>query len=100
MTVSHVTSSNVLLLLRELVKKYVANSNTLILAVSAANVDLATSDALALAREVDPQGERTAPWTARQHKRWQTPHLLFSRLLGGSLYGFLPCRFCRFSRLT
>ncbi|OLQ10276.1 Dynamin-related protein 3B [Symbiodinium microadriaticum] len=37
---------------RDLVKKYVASSNTLILAVSAANVDLATSDALALAREV------------------------------------------------
>ena len=45
-------------------KKYVANNNTLILAVSAANVDLATSDALALAREVDPKGERTATWAA------------------------------------
>ncbi|CAE7939921.1 dymA [Symbiodinium sp. KB8] len=45
--------------IQDLVKKYVASSNTLILAVSAANVDLATSDALALAREVDPQGQRT-----------------------------------------
>ncbi|CAE7230638.1 dnm1l [Symbiodinium pilosum] len=45
--------------IQDLVKKYVANNNTLILAVSAANVDLATSDALALAREVDPKGERT-----------------------------------------
>ena len=48
---------------RNLVKKYVASNNTLILAVSAANVDLATSDALALAREVDPQGQRTAART-------------------------------------
>ncbi|CAJ1456356.1 unnamed protein product [Effrenium voratum] len=45
--------------IRSLVRHYVAPKSTIILAVSAANVDLATSDALALAREVDPAGERT-----------------------------------------
>ena len=33
--------------------------NAIILAVSPANADLATSDALRLAKEVDPLGERT-----------------------------------------
>lgn len=45
--------------IRGLVLQYVQHKSCLILAVSAANVDLATSDALALAREVDPLGERT-----------------------------------------
>eukprot|EP00931_Biecheleriopsis_adriatica_P055628 TRINITY_DN32934_c0_g1_i1.p1 TRINITY_DN32934_c0_g1~~TRINITY_DN32934_c0_g1_i1.p1 ORF type:complete len:358 (-),score=64.57 TRINITY_DN32934_c0_g1_i1:132-1205(-) len=45
--------------IRQLVLRYVRERNCIILAVSAANSDLATSDALALAREVDPQGERT-----------------------------------------
>ena len=42
--------------IRELVLKYICKPNCIILAVSAANVDLATSDALQIAREVDPQG--------------------------------------------
>lgn len=45
--------------IRSLVLRYVSHESCLILAVSAANTDLATSDALALAREVDPEGKRT-----------------------------------------
>ena len=45
--------------LRELAKSFVEKKSSIILAVSAANVDLATSEALALAREVDPEGLRT-----------------------------------------
>lgn len=45
--------------IRQLVKSFVEKPSSIILAVSAANVDLATSDALALAREVDPEGLRT-----------------------------------------
>mmetsp|Transcript_42646 Transcript_42646/g.92947 ORF Transcript_42646/g.92947 Transcript_42646/m.92947 type:complete len:688 (+) Transcript_42646:57-2120(+) len=45
--------------IRSLVLRYISQKSTLILAVSAANVDLTTSDALALAREVDPEGDRT-----------------------------------------
>jgi vacuolar protein sorting-associated protein 1 len=43
----------------DMCKKYVLNKNALILAVSAANADISNSDALQLAREVDPNYERT-----------------------------------------
>lgn len=36
-----------------------SNPNSLILAVTPATTDLATSEALKLAREVDPEGRRT-----------------------------------------
>lgn len=45
--------------IRSMVRKFITNSNSIILAVSAANVDLANSDALNLARDVDPDGVRT-----------------------------------------
>ncbi|KAJ6641065.1 Dynamin, partial [Pseudolycoriella hygida] len=44
---------------RDMILEYIRKENCLILAVSAANVDLATSDALNLAREVDEEGTRT-----------------------------------------
>ncbi|XP_056138646.1 dynamin-1-like protein [Lampris incognitus] len=45
--------------IRELILKYIANPNCIILAVTAANTDMATSEALKVAREVDPDGRRT-----------------------------------------
>jgi dynamin 1-like protein len=39
--------------------KYIAKPNAIILAVTAANTDLANSDGLKMAREVDPEGTRT-----------------------------------------
>lgn len=45
--------------IREMILTYVSKPNCLILAVTAANTDLATSDALKLAKEVDPAGNRT-----------------------------------------
>ena len=45
--------------LRAIVTDYVSKPNCIILAVSPANVDLANSDSLKLARTVDPQGRRT-----------------------------------------
>ncbi len=45
--------------LEEMARTYVKGENSIILAVSPANADLATSDALRLAREVDPSGDRT-----------------------------------------
>ena len=45
--------------IRNMVRQFIENPNSIILAVSAANVDLANSDALNLAREVDPDGLRT-----------------------------------------
>ena len=45
--------------IREMVLTHIAGANTLILAVSPANADLANSDALKIAKEVDPDGVRT-----------------------------------------
>ncbi|XP_068170252.1 dynamin-1-like protein isoform X2 [Antennarius striatus] len=45
--------------IRELIFKYISNPNSIILAVTAANTDMATSEALKVAREVDIDGRRT-----------------------------------------
>ncbi|KAF8974103.1 vacuolar protein sorting-associated protein 1 [Entomortierella lignicola] len=45
--------------IRDMIIKYVTKPNSIILAVTAANVDLANSDGLRLARDVDPEGART-----------------------------------------
>ena len=45
--------------IKDMVLKYITKSNAIILAVTAANIDLANSDGLKLAREVDPEGQRT-----------------------------------------
>ncbi|BDA43615.1 Dynamin-related protein 1E [Coccomyxa sp. Obi] len=45
--------------LEDMARSYIKGDNAIILAVTPANADLATSDALHLAREVDPTGERT-----------------------------------------
>jgi dynamin 1-like protein len=45
--------------IRNLVVDYISKPNCVILSVSPANVDLANSDSLKLARSVDPQGRRT-----------------------------------------
>ena len=46
--------------IREICLAYVRQPNTVILAVSPANSDITNSDALKLAKEVDPTGERTS----------------------------------------
>ncbi|XP_057800261.1 phragmoplastin DRP1E-like [Salvia miltiorrhiza] len=45
--------------IENMVRAYVEKPNCIILAISPANQDIATSDAIKLAREVDPSGERT-----------------------------------------
>ncbi|KAJ4837000.1 hypothetical protein Tsubulata_022213 [Turnera subulata] len=45
--------------IRRMILSYISQENCIILAVSPANSDLATSDALQLAREADPSGSRT-----------------------------------------
>ncbi|KAG4305576.1 hypothetical protein PORY_001132 [Pneumocystis oryctolagi] len=45
--------------IREMILKYISKPNAIILAVTAANTDLANSDGLKLAREVDPEGTRS-----------------------------------------
>ncbi|XP_071700757.1 phragmoplastin DRP1E-like [Rutidosis leptorrhynchoides] len=45
--------------IENMVRLYVEKPNSIILAISPANQDIATSDAIKLAKEVDPLGERT-----------------------------------------
>ncbi|XP_029108555.1 dynamin-1a isoform X2 [Scleropages formosus] len=45
--------------IRDMIMQFVTKENCLLLAVSPANSDLANSDALKIAKEVDPQGVRT-----------------------------------------
>ncbi|XP_064189601.1 dynamin 3a isoform X3 [Anguilla rostrata] len=45
--------------IRDMIMQFVCRENCLILAVTPANTDLANSDALKLAKDVDPQGQRT-----------------------------------------
>ncbi|KAK6140593.1 hypothetical protein DH2020_025676 [Rehmannia glutinosa] len=45
--------------IEDMVRSYVEKPNCIILAISPANQDIATSDAIKLSREVDPSGERT-----------------------------------------
>ncbi|XP_061594047.1 dynamin 3a isoform X2 [Cololabis saira] len=45
--------------IRDIIMQYICKENCLILAVTPANSDLANSDALKLAKDVDPQGLRT-----------------------------------------
>ena len=45
--------------IRDMLLKYISKPACIILAVTAANTDLANSDGLKMAREVDPEGQRT-----------------------------------------
>lgn len=45
--------------IRDMVLKFISKPNAVILAVTAANTDLANSDGLKMARECDPEGTRT-----------------------------------------
>jgi dynamin 1-like protein len=45
--------------IKDIIMTYVKNPNTVILAVTSANTDLANSDSLKLARDIDPEGTRT-----------------------------------------
>ncbi|XP_072294369.1 dynamin 3a isoform X2 [Eucyclogobius newberryi] len=44
---------------RDMIMQYICKENCLILAVTPANTDLANSDAMKLAKDVDPKGQRT-----------------------------------------
>ncbi|KAK8736500.1 hypothetical protein OTU49_005039 [Cherax quadricarinatus] len=45
--------------IHELILYYIGNPNSIILAVTSANMDMATSESLKMAKEVDPDGRRT-----------------------------------------
>jgi dynamin 1-like protein len=43
--------------MRNLVLQYIRNPNSIILAVTPANTDMATSESIKIAKEVDPDGK-------------------------------------------
>lgn len=49
----------ILLQIKKLIKKFIAKQETINLVVVPSNVDIATTEALKMAQEVDPDGERT-----------------------------------------
>jgi dynamin GTPase len=52
-------SENIVQDIENMVRSYIEKPNSIILAISPANQDIATSDAIKISREVDPTGERT-----------------------------------------
>ncbi|KAK6193509.1 hypothetical protein LQW54_012376 [Pestalotiopsis sp. IQ-011] len=58
-TTTEGTTKDDMLMVRDLVKRYVRDSRTIILAVLPANVDIATQEILELAEDYDKHGERT-----------------------------------------
>ena len=56
--------------IREMNMKYITKPNAIVLAVTAANTDLANSDGLKLAREVDPEGMTALKFTVVVPLKW------------------------------
>jgi len=50
--------------IRSMLMEFITRDNCLILAISPANADLANSDALKIAKEVDPQGKSVIDTTS------------------------------------
>ena len=55
--------------IKDMILQFISRESSLILAVTPANMDLANSDALKLAKEVDPQGTPRAPTAAAPSSR-------------------------------
>lgn len=46
--------------IRSMIMQFISNPNAIILSVTAANTDIANSDGVKLAREVDPEGKKSS----------------------------------------
>lgn len=75
--------------------QYISKPSTIILAISAANNDIATSESLKLAKRVDPSGERTLGVITKLDKAERDSKEL-QNLLSGQIislkYGFIGVR--------
>lgn len=80
--------------IKDMILQFISRESSLILAVTPANMDLANSDALKLAKEVDPQGTCQAPWQqlplSHTSQHIDLPHILNSASLAISLTHTLP----------
>ena len=57
--------------IREMIFSYIERETCLILAVTPANIDIATSDALMVAKQADPEGSFMEEKEKKGLKRWQ-----------------------------
>ena len=78
--------------IRHLILQYISNPNSIILAVTPANIDLATSEALKIAREVDPDGKNSTCLTPC-HNRYGDQHQ--SLLAGARDFSSVVSGFCQ-----
>lgn len=69
---------------QDMILSYISNPNCLILAVTAANTDMATSEALKLARDVDPDGMCGVGRRMLSSSAW-----FLQRIAGDCSYGVL-----------
>ena len=68
--------------IKDMLMQFISKETCLILAVTPANTDLATSDALNLSRQVDPEGKVQTWTTTIQRQQGNTVHLLLKNDLG------------------
>ena len=66
--------------IRDMIMQFICRETCLILAVTPANIDLATSDALMLAKQADPDGERTDDVLLRPATRPPVQPYLYKRI--------------------
>ena len=62
--------------IKDMLMQFIAKETCLILAVTPANTDLATSDALNLSRQVDPEGKNQTWMGTTQRQQGNTEHVL------------------------
>lgn len=74
--------------IRDMIMQFITKESCLILAVSPANQDLANSDALKLAKEVDPEGLRTIGVITKLDLMDQGTHA--KEILGIRIHSLLP----------
>lgn len=55
----HIMTASVYLKIKKLILRFIEKSETIILVVVPCNVDIATTEALKMAQQVDPEGKRT-----------------------------------------
>jgi vacuolar protein sorting-associated protein 1 len=64
-----------------MILKYISKPGCIILAVTSANADLANSDGLKLARDVDPEGTRTIGVLTKVDLMWDISASAYHRTL-------------------
>lgn len=73
--------------IKDMILQFISRESSLILAVTPANMDLANSDALKMAKEVDPQGEAAS---ARSPAPCRAPENFWALGAGGAACGPFP----------